>query len=342
MSSNDKRFWGIHMGAQVGSRPVDNGYVAIGWPQLGDLSRYSGNRERIKDALTRQIQNMKAGAVPVNAGVLVRFANEMTIGDMVVYPSKTDRMVNIGRIVGDYQYYHDDPHDYPNHRPVEWLAHLPRNEFSQSALYEIGSFISLFRIRNHARDFLKKADPSHTVENVEGSENDEPDDEAVTGAISELAVEVADDYIIRQIFEGLSGYDFEHFVAHLLEQIGYTCRVTSKSGDGGVDVIAHKDVLGFEPPILKVQCKKITSKTGDPEVNQLLGTIGEGECALFVTLGSYSSKAQQLERNRPKLRLIDGEQLVKLVKQNYDNLSPDIEPSCASSRFMSPTLLLTE
>ena len=310
------------MGAQVGSRPVDEGYVAIGWPELGNLSKYSANRERIKEALFSLTPNIKPGAVPVNAGVLLRFASELAIGDTVVYPSKIDRMVNIGQIAGDYHYCPDDPHDYPNHRPVDWLAHLPRNEFSQSALYEIGSFISLFRIRNHARDFLKRVDPSHIVEQVEGSEDVEEDDEAVTGKISALASEVADDYIIRRIYEGLSSYEFEHFIAHILEQIGYTCRVTRKSGDGGVDVIAHKDVLGFEPPVLKVQCKKITSKTGDPEVNQLLGTIGEGECALFVTLGSYSSKAEQLERNRPKLRLIDGEQLVKLVKTNYDNLSP--------------------
>src|SRR5262249_52623709 len=38
----------------------------------------------------------KAGAVPVKAGVLYRFAIEMAIGDVVIYPSKFDKTVNIG------------------------------------------------------------------------------------------------------------------------------------------------------------------------------------------------------------------------------------------------------
>ena len=82
-------------------------------------------------------------------------------------------------------------------------------------------------------------------------------------------------------------------------------------------MIAHTDELGFQPPIIKVQCKRITSQTGEPEVNQLLGTLGDGEFALFVNLGSYSRAARLLERNRAKLRLIDGEQMVALVSEHY-------------------------
>lgn len=40
----------------------------------------------------------------------------------------------------------------------------------------------------------------------------------------------------------------------LLRAMGYRTTVTQKSGDGGVDVIASRDPLGIEPPIIKVQC----------------------------------------------------------------------------------------
>ncbi|WJS87041.1 hypothetical protein [Paracoccus sp. TOH] len=43
-----------------------------------------------------------------------------------------------------------------------------------------------------------------------------------------------------------------------------------------------------------------------------------GECRL----GSFSRQSVELERNRPKLRLIDGEQFVELVLENYSRLSP--------------------
>ncbi|EPX83926.1 hypothetical protein Salmuc_01701 [Salipiger mucosus DSM 16094] len=63
-------------------------------------------------------------------------------------------------------------------------------------------------------------------------------------------------------------------------------------------------------------------KIGGPDVNQLLGTLGEGEYGLFVCLGAFSLAATDLERNRPKLRLVDGEGFVEMLLANYPKLSP--------------------
>jgi restriction system protein len=248
----------------------------------------------------------------------------MVAGDIVVYPSKHDRMVNIGRFTGHYDHLVDDPDDYPNHQQVEWLGNFPRNEFSQSALNEIGAFITVFLIQGSASEFLSKVNLAERVDaNFLPERGGEvPDDDMATVAVSKQAEMTTGDFVIRQIMGTLSGYDFEEFVAHLLECMGYTARVTQRSGDGGVDVIAHRDKLGFEPPILKVQCKRKTDQVPRPEVDQLLGTLGEGEFGLFVVLGSFSRQSIELERNRPKLRLIDGEQFVDLVLENYSRLSP--------------------
>ncbi|MBP7507781.1 MAG: restriction endonuclease [Prolixibacteraceae bacterium] len=37
--------------------------------------------------------------------------------------------------------------------------------------------------------------------------------------------------------------------------LGYRTRVTPEGPDGGVGIIAYKDELGLEPPIIKVQVK---------------------------------------------------------------------------------------
>ncbi len=313
--------WGIHMGAHIGSDPIDEGFVGLGWPLVGPLDSIEDTRDAFKKAVASAYPEMKAGAVPVGAGTLFRFKTEIKEGDYVVYPSKTDRMVNIGRFTGE-QFYSpapegEDLENYPHRRKVEWLKHLPRNDFSQSALYEIGAFISMFQIKRNDAEFLEKVDLAtpHEVD------DDKPDDDSVTSNVTKQAEETTHDFVIRQIYKGMNGYEFEHFTAHMLECMGYAARVSAKSGDGGVDVIAHKDELGFEPPIIKVQCKKLTGQTGEPEVNQLLGTLGEGEFALFVNLGSYSRPARLLERNRSKLRLIDGEQLVELVLEHYGKMS---------------------
>lgn len=36
----------------------------------------------------------------------------------------------------------------------------------------------------------------------------------------------------------------------------YHIRVSPEGRDDGIDIVAHKDELGFEPPIIKVQVKR--------------------------------------------------------------------------------------
>lgn len=340
MPNEKPKVWGLHMGEHVGGRPVEEGYVAIGWHELGDLRNYP-DRDAYKAAIAERIPHAKTGAHPVYAGILFRFTHEMQAGDIVVYPSKHDRMVNIGRLTGDATYLPNDDDEYPNRRGVEWLGHFPRNDFSQSALNEIGAFITLFLIKKHTSEFLAKiglgAD-NVVTQPSEDTSDENTDDDTATVAVSQQAQLTTGDFVIRRIMAGLDGYEFEEFVAHILECMGYTARVTKRSGDGGVDVIAHKDRLGFEPPILKVQCKRKTDQVPRPEVDQLLGTLGEGEFGLFVTLGSFGRQSTDLERNRPKLRLIDGEQFVGLVLEHYRSLSPRYRSMIPLKQIFVPDL----
>lgn len=127
--------------------------------------------------------------------------------------------------------------------------------------------------------------------------------------------------MLERLKYDLSHQEFEEFTADLLRAMGYEARTTTYSQDGGVDVIAHRDPLGVEPPLIKVQCKHMTTTIGAPDVQQLIGTQAPNELSLFVTLGSYSRDALSIERVRQGLRLINGEELVDLALRNYESLS---------------------
>ncbi|WP_220151642.1 restriction endonuclease [Phaeobacter gallaeciensis] len=320
--------WGVHMGAHVSDRPIEGGYVAIGWPAMGDLGKISADRDSFKAALAVAYPDKKAGAIPVDAGTMYKFLHQIEKGDIVVYPSKADRMVNIGKFTGQVSYVEGDSDEYPNRQSVNWLGHFPRSDFSQSALNEIGSFLTMFRVKRFANEFLSKVDLAVNASNQDGLEanseaqDEVTDDDTATVAAALQAEASASDFVIKRLMTELTGHQFEEFMAHILECMGYTARVTPKSADGGVDVIAHMDPLGFQPPIVKVQCKRTTSQTPRPDVDQLLGTLGDGEYGLFVNLGSYARGAVELERNRAKLRLINGEQFVELILEHYSSLSP--------------------
>ncbi|PKR54050.1 restriction endonuclease [Thalassospira marina] len=309
-----RTIWGLHMSTEHETVPVDQGYVTIGWHHMGDLSTLPADREAFKQRFREAYDDAKAGAIPVQAGVLYRFAYEMQQGDYVIYPSKIDRMVHIGQITSDYQYLPNAPYDCPNRREVKWLAHVPRTDFSQSALHEIGSALTLFTVTSHAEEFMAALAGEATGAN-------DVDDESVE-EVSTQVEESTEDFIIKRLKSKLTPYEFEKFVAHLLTRMGFFARVTSQSADGGIDIIAHKDELGFEPPIIKVQCKQTLESVGRPKVQELHGAIEQGEHGLFVTLGTYTSDARTFERGKPNLRLIDGPGLVDLIYNHYERFEP--------------------
>ena len=124
--------WGLHMGRHVGMRPVEQGYVAIGWKEMGDLRSYP-----TKEAYRAKLQALNLysqGAIPVYCGLFIRYVQEMKKGDIVVYPSKYDRRIYIGELTGDSDFQLDDIDEYPNKRSVKWIIDFPRDHFSQDAL----------------------------------------------------------------------------------------------------------------------------------------------------------------------------------------------------------------
>ena len=72
---------------------------------------------------------------------------------MIVYPSKRDKQVHLGTVTGEYAYKTKPESNYPHHRSVKWLKTIPCTHFSQGALYEIGSAMSFFQVKNYAEEF---------------------------------------------------------------------------------------------------------------------------------------------------------------------------------------------
>lgn len=320
--------WGIHMEWDIDASSQDTKDIAIGWRALGDLNALPAQRDAFKELFAKAYPADKPGAIPVKAGILFRFAKEMKVGDVIVYPSKADRLVNLGVVDGNYAFAPNINPQYPHRRRVTWKAHVPRANFSQPALYEIGSAITLFQISNNTEEFLAA---------LEGKPFKVTDVDAVSAIESAVqAEEGIEDFVIKQLKNGMSSELFEHFVAELLRCMGYHARVTPYGGDGGIDIIAHKDELGFEPPIIKVQCKQTLTTIGGPTVQQLLGAIQPEEHALFITLGDYSSDAIRIERGKSNLRLISGTDLVQLIFNNYERFEPRFKTLLPLKRSYTP------
>jgi len=310
---SEKILWGIHAGktGDADTLFLKQKCIAVGWDKTGNLSKLAPDREAFKARVLEAYPEKKPGAIPNNAGQLFRFVHELKTGDFVAYPSKQDRKIHLGRITGGYEYAPKKSPGYPNFRSVEWLTSAPRTQFSQGALHEMGAAMSFFQVKNYADEFFSVIEGKPvTLPSVKQDET--------IGLVAEEIEDTTSDFILKTLAQQIKGHGFAHFVGHLLERMGYHTRISPKGPDGGIDIIAHKDELGFEPPLVKVQVKSSEGSIGNPQVAELYGNVSAQEFGLFVTLGSFTAQAVNFAKGKPNLRLIDGDELVRLVLSHYD------------------------
>ena len=312
-TKSEKTIWGIH-GGKTGDADnlfLKNDVVALGWTEMGNIGALPADREAFKAKLAEIRPDRKERYYWIAGGQLFRFVHEAKSGDLVIYPSKRDRKIHIAEITGPYKFDPKTEPTYPQHRAVKWLKSFPRTQFSQGALYEIGSAMSFFQVKNFADEFL--AALSGQVTAAQPAKQDE--------SVSYVAEDIEQntrDFILKTLAQELKGHALAEFIAHLLGAMGYRTRLSPEGPDGGVDIIAHKDELGFEPPIIKVQVKSTEGSIGDPIVSQLYGKVEKSEYGMVVTLGAFTNQAETFARNKSNLRLIDGRELVELILQHYE------------------------
>lgn len=309
MSNDEKRIWGIH--TQDDNLFLKNNVIAIGWSDMGNLNNIDANRDAFKEKYMQIYPNAKKRSIAIGAGMLYRFRHEVQVGDYIVFPSKNNREVNIGVVEGEY-IYDSNQVEYVQTRKVKWLKHLPRMAFSQGALYEIGSAMTLFSVKNYADEFLGALDKNFKKKALSDFE-----DESI-GAIADDIIESTKDFILKELSRQFKGYDLEGFVADLLRAMGYRTTVSPQGGDSGIDITAYKDEL---PPRILVQVKSQDGEIRETTIQSLKGAMREGDYGLFITLSNYTKNAQKYLDSTPIIRGINGTELVDLILKYYDDLS---------------------
>jgi len=114
------RYWSLAPGESARLWPEfrDGGFVAIGWDELGDLSRFS-TREEFATALS---EVSKSDARPVhNSLACFQFAKEMQPGDKILIKKGLTQVLALGEVTSDYRY-DPDRKEYRNVRQVRWRA----------------------------------------------------------------------------------------------------------------------------------------------------------------------------------------------------------------------------
>jgi len=331
--------WMVRAGAH-GEREdfaLERGLAVIGWDELGDLSRV-GSREELDALMRGAFSDAKTATIANYVGQVWAFRERIQVGDLLVLPLKTRSAIAIGTVRGPYEYHVDNPAEARHTRSVEWIRKdIPRSDFDQDILYSLGTFMTVCQIqRNRAEERIRALvegraprAPVAAGEAVEG----EPQAGEEPPADLEL---YAQDQITTYIGQRFRGHKLADLVTAVLSAEGYHVRQSPPGPDGGVDIVAGRGPMGFEPPRLCVQVKSSDRPVDVSVLRELRGVMSNfgAEQGLLVAWGGFKqsvdNEARQLFFN---VRLWDQGELVRAVLEHYDRLPDDLQAELPLKRI---------
>jgi predicted Mrr-cat superfamily restriction endonuclease len=303
---NDQNYYLIRVGE--GSKYIDeahkNGFVAIGWNEVPDL-RKLGSFDKIKKALKNTTYQYSQSQLPQQAGQLARFGFEIKNGDIILSPLGNGEYL-VGT-VGDY-FYEENPDGYCNYkhrRKVQWQERtISKEDMSTSLSYSVGAIMTIFSLNKYSKELdMLKAGQTYTP--------------------AEKPQRIRD--IVLEGLLDLNAKEFEEFIRHVLEIIGFSAETTQYVGDKGIDVSGILDAEGLANITLQVQAKRKNTTIGNKDVLALRGALSQGEHGCLITLSKFTKQAVEEAQAPGKIliKLIDGNDLAGLILKHFDEVDDD-------------------
>jgi restriction system protein len=138
----------------------------------------------------------------------------------------------------------------------------------------------------------------------------------------------AEDRICDHIEQKFKGHGLARLVNAVLKATGYITIVSPPGPDGGVDIVAGRGLMGFDPPRLCVQVKSSSGPVNVEILQRLHGSMKKvnADQGLLVSWGGFNSKVPAEARDQFfSIRLWDSGDLIQAVLENYEGLSPEIQ-----------------
>lgn len=312
--------------------------VAIGWWQVGDLSKVK-DRQELQEKLLEALPEYGEKKAIMAASQLYRFAHAMKKGDRVLTYHPSRRVYLVGIIVSEYEY---DPkvsfdvdmdNRWPNLRKVDWAGEVSRDALSVSTKNSLGAISTLFQVPEEAAQEVEAALKGKEVP-VKKKEYKAEEEEDLLEGIQYRANE-----FIKDRVSALDWDEMQELVAGLLRAMGYKTRVSPSGPDRGKDIVASPDGFGFESPRIMVEVKhRKNQQMGSQEIRSFLGGRHRDDKGLYVSTGGFSREAYyEAERANIPLTLMNLDDLVTAILEHYERMDIDSQRLVPLKKLYWPT-----
>jgi restriction system protein len=308
---------------------IDNKLVTIGWNDFPDLKKFKSRED-----LTTEYQRLYPSENPSRSGIRVgqiwRFANEIAINDLVALPSKTQPIIHIGKIEGEYKY-EKKANEILHWRPVTWIKDIPRVDFDQDLLYSFGSLLTFSKVsRDQAAErvmqMINGKRASNKINFIEAEVTNE-----------EFDIERnAKDQIIKQLDRKFKGHGFARLINEILKSQGFATQLSPPGPDGGLDILASSGILGFEQPRICVQVKSTSVPVDVKILRELQGVMKNvnADHGLLVSWSGFHDKViSEAKEKFFFIRLWSADDIIENIFKYYDKFSDDMKAELPLKRF---------
>lgn len=147
----------------------------------------------------------------------------------------------------------------------------------------------------------------------------------------------AQDQISRYICQKFRGHSYAHLISAILQAQGYQVHESPEGPDDGVDVIAGRGPLGFDPPRLAVQVKSSDSPVDVKIIREMQGVMKNygADHSLVVSWGGFNKNAYKEASRMPfSMKLWDAADVVRMLQTCYEQLPEDIRADLPLKRIL--------
>ena len=314
---------------------LKEGVAAIGWCNVGDLAMVR-SKDDIERLLRQRNPEKGVGTTRSWAAQIWTFVTRIKDHDLIVLPLKRRSAIAVGEVVGPYQYRPQAPPIVCQARPVKWIRDdIPRSDFDQDLLDSFGAFMTVCQIqRNNAEERIRGLVLGRPV--APPTKQDETTDEAaeVEGRIDFEQSSV--DQIRKYIGTKFREHDLTRLVEAILKAQGYTTLMSPAGPDGGVDIVAGKGAMGFDPPRLCVQVKSQNDPADVKIFRELQGVLKPfgADQGLLVCWGGFKrSVFEEARRLYFAIRLWDADDVIRGVTDHYEQLPEELQAQLPLKRI---------
>jgi len=160
---NDREYW-LYGVAENWDQYYDEGVMALGWDELGDLNQYENKQQIVKKL--RQLENSD-GSKKNDSTANFEFKEVMKLGDIVFVKKNTEDLIGYGKVISDY-YFDNRQKEYKSRRRIEWIKkghwNSPEIIMPAKTLTKLSPNIKMI---NQIKELLDLESESHNISHLQ-------------------------------------------------------------------------------------------------------------------------------------------------------------------------------